>query len=599
MRENKEKREFLHSTIFVKMCGVFFVIIIVIFSLAYGLYSWGVGKIKEQILTDLTVQNTNFSNNLITEIDRITLLQCELINDWDLKKLTLNTSYYTEFEKSKMMLNVLYRITPIHSSSKLVQEIKVIIPSINKYIGTKMSSEIDEATRKVIEISKESTHKLITYEQGEFMILIANPLLYHKTNQPLQFLLQTTLSKRAILYYLKDLNIEEDGSVFLLSESHDMLIGEEEKESFNEQIRKAIELKEAERIAQSEDEETSLSTHYLTQNIQGKPYYIVYTNMGLQDIRVVKCISERAVFGELRNYNELMIVFIIISVIGVILFAFYMRKIIHQPLHALMDSFKEVKAGNLKIKIEHQHKDEFLYIYDDFNDMINKLDDLINQQYKQKILIQKSELKQLQAQINPHFLYNSFLILSNRIDAGDNEFAAEFCRQLGIFFRFITKNKSSFIFLKDEVEHAYTYCKIQYARFSKRMDLSLEELPEQYAMFKVPRLILQPILENMFLYTLEVIDYQGFLKVSFQENAPYLDIVFEDNGNTVTEEKLENMRNLLIHNENKEITGLINIHKRLQLAFNEQCGLSFDRSAYGGLKITVRISIVLLVEGEE
>jgi len=115
------------------------------------------------------------------------------------------------------------------------------------------------------------------------------------------------------------------------------------------------------------------------------------------------------------------------------------------------------------------------------------------------------------------------------------------------------------------------------------------ELPEDCESIPVPRLILQPILENMFLYTLEVIDYRGFLKVSYEKNNEFLDIVFEDNGDTVSEEKLESMRKMLEEHETGETTALINIHERLRLAYDERCGLQFDRSSYGGIRVTVRI----------
>lgn len=576
------------NSIFVKMCGVFFAIIIIILTLAFGLYSWGTTKIKEQIQNDLKVQNMNFSTSFITEIERISILQYGLINDWDLKKLTLNTPYYTEYEKSKMKINVLNRIMAIQTSSKLVQDIKVIIPAINQYIGTNMINDIDKDTQEVIDMHQNDKCKLFTYTQDKCMILIAYPHLYQKTNNDLQFLLQTTLSNRAIKEYLGDLITERNGRAFLLSEEYDMVIGEEKKEQkeFYNEVRKYIQVSED---MVNIDNKKENETFFLTKKIDGEKYFIVYTNIGIQDIKVVRCISEEAVFGELTNYKIFMVAFALISVFSVVIFSIYMRKVIHRPLHELMNGFLQIKSGNLNIKIDHQYKDEFRYIYDNFNDMIYQLNDLINQQYKQKILIQKSELKQLQAQINPHFLYNSFLILSNRIDTGDIEFATEFSRQLGLFFRFITKNKSSFTQLEDEVEHAYTYCNIQYARFSKRMDMELEELDQMYAQVQVPRLILQPILENIFIYTLEVIDYHGFLKISYKEQDCFLDIIFEDNGNTVTDEKIVGMRDMLIHNENMEITGLINIHKRLQIAYDEQCGLSFERSTYGGLKTTVRI----------
>ena len=81
--------------------------------MAYGLYSVGIATIKGQLQKELSVQNANFSESLRTELERITLLQYDLINDWDLKKLTLDIPIYTDYEKSEMILNIKNRIVPI------------------------------------------------------------------------------------------------------------------------------------------------------------------------------------------------------------------------------------------------------------------------------------------------------------------------------------------------------------------------------------------------------------------------------------------------------------------------------------------------------
>lgn len=583
----KKQKSMIHKTIFTKICGVFLIIILIILGLAYGLYSMGMAKIKEQLQKELSLQNAGFSESLGTELDRITLLQYDLINDWDLKKLTLDIPIYSDYEKSEMILNIKNRIVPIQTSSKLVQEIKVVIPAIGQYIGTKMVSEIDGRTMQIIEKYEKNYHTHILYDEGECLILISYPQLYYQTGRRMQFMLQTTLSERAINSYLEKQLADREGSVFLVSEEQNMVLGEGEGgEAFREAVQGCIREKE-EREGKPKPEERT--TRFLNGNIDGKTYFIVYTDIGFQDLRLVNCVAEDAVFGELKNYRIWMILFAVFSFSAVLVFAAYIRKEIHQPLHELMEGFLAVKGGNLDIRVEHSREDEFRYIYDDFNDMLLRLNTLIDQQYRQKILVQKSELKQLQAQINPHFLFNSFLILSNRIDMGDMEFAADFSRQLGYFFRFITKNKRNIIPLADEVEHACIYCNIQYARFSSRMDMEIMELPERFWGILVPRLILQPILENLFVYTLEVIDYRGFLKLSYAEEGEFLDIVFEDNGNTVTEEKLKSMEDMLNNHENRETTALINIHERLRLAYDERCGLRFERSGYGGIKVSVRI----------
>lgn len=132
------------------------------------------------------------------------------------------------------------------------------------------------------------------------------------------------------------------------------------------------------------------------------------------------------------------------------------------------------------------------------NDMEDRLSRLIEEVYVQKNLTQKAQLKQLQAQINPHFLYNSFFTLSRRIKRQDYDNAEEFARHLGNYFKYLTRDGSDFIALRQEVEHAKSYATIQQARFSSRVRVCFEQLPDSCSGLMVPRLILQPLLENSF-----------------------------------------------------------------------------------------------------
>ena len=96
------------------------------------------------------------------------------------------------------------------------------------------------------------------------------------------------------------------------------------------------------------------------------------------------------------------------------------------------------------IHIDHNQRDEFGYLYDRLNQLTQRLQNLIEQDYKRQMMIQRAELKQLQSQINPHFLYNSFFILHSMAKVGDLERIEEFTLMIGEYFRFITRNGEDF-----------------------------------------------------------------------------------------------------------------------------------------------------------
>ena len=209
--------------------------------------------------------------------------------------------------------------------------------------------------------------------------------------------------------------------------------------------------------------------------------------------------------------------------------------------------------------------------------MEDRIQDLIQEVYEQKELKQRAELKQLQEQINPHFLYNSLFSIRSKIYREEYESAEELTELLGRYFRYLTRNAQDYVELSQEVDHAYCYARIQASRFAARMEIRLAELPEEMQKLKVPRLIIQPLLENALEYGLGDKEENGLLAVSYEEKDGRFYIHSEDNG-SVTEEVLEKMRESLQKgaNEKGEVTG-IDRHAPAASALLRRKGRSGDK----------------------
>ncbi|WP_339365612.1 sensor histidine kinase [Vallitalea maricola] len=542
---------------------------------------------RDEIIQNVCVTNQNFSYNLNNELKRIITLQYELTNDWDLTKLSTGIGSFNSYEKSLVVLHVRDKISAIKTSSQLIDGIKVIIPSIDKTIGTNTIGEITPDCFNLINTYKDMDNKQIIYYNNQLLLISEYPQIYYKRGLQPNFLIFATISTFNINKFLDNMSIHEESNGFICSNSRDMLMGSNGDNEIHYRIKQLIDDNQGKKI--------NLNTRYvkdtymLTEKIKGKKYLIVYSDTGVEDIKLVRYIPDNVAFGDLNIYSIIMWIFAMVSIFLIIIFSKSLYNTIHEPLKKLVDAFDKIEHIESVVTIEHHRKDEFKYIYDSFNKMSCKLHNLIEQVYKQKILVQKSELKQLQAQINPHFLYNSFIMLKNRIEAEDIEFASEFCSELGSFFMFITRNKKDIVPLKNEVEHAVTYSKIQHARFSNRLTIKLDELPKVFENLLVPKIILQPILENAFEHTLENMEDGGILEMIYEKNDNYLDIIISDNGE-IEDDKIIQMENNL-NRTDIEVTGMINIHKRLKLIYSEKYGLVLSRSKYGGLKVTIRIPI--------
>lgn len=588
------KRNILPQSIFFKLLTVFFSVILVLLTIGFGIFYWGIDTINEKIISEACVQNRSFSDDLDREFKRIIMLQYDLVDNWDLMRISTSLAdKYNEYDKSVMILRIKEKINAIKTSSKMISEIKVIVPYINKSIETVSVMDIDSSSFDLIKNYQYMDNKQLLYYKNSLLLISEYPEMYYKKEIPVNYLMHTTISKQNLIQYLKERNSYTNSKTFIFSKSRDMLISND-NEIMAQRIMDSINKEKNKMVPWKKD--SVEDTYFMNTSIDGNSFLVIYTETGIQDFKLVRYISENDAYGGLVKYKVSMWIFAISALIIIFIFSKSLYQTIHAPLKKLVNAFKKVQKGNFSVVVKHKKNDEFKYIYDGFNEMVYKLDDLIDQVYKQKLLAEKAKLKQLQAQINPHFLYNSFLILSNRIQIGDNAFAEEFCKNLGSYFMFVTRNKKDFVSLSYETQHAITYANIQCARFSSRLDIEIEQLPEEFENIQVPRLILQPILENAFEHTLENMESGGYLSMSYKRNGDYLDIIVEDNGIGLEDNRLNELREML-NQSDIETTGMINIHQRLKLTYNDECGLILDRSTLGGLKVIVRLLLEGLKEG--
>jgi len=175
---------------------------------------------------------------------------------------------------------------------------------------------------------------------------------------------------------------------------------------------------------------------------------------------------------------------------------------------------------------------------------------------------------------------------------GDYENLERFTEQLGKYFQFITRSGADEVTLQKEVEHARVYTEIQAMRFSNRVKVFFDELPAEFSDIMVPRLILQPVIENAFEHGLSMKKQGGLLKVSFRKLDDELHIIVENNGEDISEERLNLLRERLSSKNDvtgEEITALQNINQRLKLKFGQEYGITVVKGDMGGFKVDIVI----------
>ena len=262
----------------------------------------------------------------------------------------------------------------------------------------------------------------------------------------------------------------------------------------------------------------------------------------------------------------------------------------NKPMKRIINSMGEVENGNFDVRINARTISDFQEIYDGFNKMVSSLDSYINENYIQQLQIKESEFKFLQSQINPHFLYNCFANISSLCQIGDSEKAYKLTKHLSKYFYYITES-SPLVPLNDEYSNMIHFLEIQKIRFGERVSYDIEEIKEDYKDIIVPKLILQPIVENSFKYVFSKIGKGGLLKIRSSKEVTYIKIIVEDNGKELSEEDIAKLNERIANASLVGQHGLTNIYRRIEYFSGGKSSLYLSNSYLSVIKVELKIYI--------
>lgn len=562
-------------TLRTKQLTAFILIILVIMGISLGLHANTAKTMRQMTYEKMKSQGDYYQNLLDQEIDHVRQQQIEFINNRKLFFIANPKLQQEPYEKRDALLSMREKLGDM-TAPDIVEDAVLYLPQSGYKISPGGVRSMNEESHEEMDAYSSYHEGTLNYDGTTFFSkrIIA---LGNQSRENPSVLSVVKLSSEELRKQLDRLVSSAGGGAAYYHEDLNVLLKGETADETADQILKKLKKDEQGRYQEVSEIRLDSGT------------YLVFvgerSNLGV----LIQYAEEKPIMEYIKQSWRNMILFMIIMASMAVVFIWYNNKIIHKPMHILLKAFKRVREGNLREKIHHEEKDEFAYLYQGFNTMEERVLQLLNEVSEQADLAQKAQLKQLQAQINPHFLYNSYFILSRRIKGNDYENAEEFAKHLGNYFKYLARDGADYIPIEQETEHAKSYAAIQGARFSNRISVRFGDVPETCLGLLVPRLILQPLLENAFKYGLEDKVADGLLRVTFAKRNEDLSICVEDNGETVSDEDILKMQNSLKNEKPEEITGIMNIHRRLKIYYKEKSGLTIVRSQLGGVAVTIVI----------
>lgn len=294
-----------------------------------------------------------------------------------------------------------------------------------------------------------------------------------------------------------------------------------------------------------------------------------------------------------------LLLLLIVTVTGLI---YWYSKDFSSRVELLVRKFRRAETGDLSVSEEIGGSDEIAVLDQQFNRMLGKLDQLIKTSYVQKLENKEVQLKNLQLQINPHFLYNTLETISSIAAVKQVFVVCDICGKLGEIFRYsLGKDYGEMVPLEQEMKHIKNYMFIQEIRHGNRLQV-FYNIDVDAAHVYIPRFILQPIVENAISHGLGNLTSVGTLEISAFEKNDRLYIQIEDDGEGMDQEKVaEIVRfiNTAKPVEGKKNIGIRNVNQRIKLACGEQYGIIIENTPYQGSRFTIQLPIMREGEGNE
>ncbi|MEW9667293.1 sensor histidine kinase [Ammoniphilus sp. 3BR4] len=327
------------------------------------------------------------------------------------------------------------------------------------------------------------------------------------------------------------------------------------------------------------------------QKPNGNKMIVVYDTIGVNRWKVAAVFPEEDILKRV-NYIKLVTLSVIILLIAVAVpLASLLARYITRPISYLANHMKIIQKGNLDVKLDVTGASEIGILYKGIRDLVVRVNILLDQIRKEQETKRQLELAVMQAQINPHFLYNTLYSIKGLCDMNLNQDASSMVTALSNYFRISISRGQEIISVQDETEHIRNYLFIQEMRYGDDFTYDLDIDP-QISGYSIIKLTLQPLVENAIYHGVKQTRGIGHIQVKGYAIENNLCFEVRDNGAGMSHERLDEIRLALKNKDSQKIGfGMRSVHERIQIHYGKDYGLTIDSEPGQGTVVKVLIPI--------
>lgn len=555
------------------MAGSFFVTYVAL-KYAYYIYDGQLYSKSSQVL--------NLSSKAIEEeLKRLERLSFSIAMDTEVqgKLITIHPNY-TEYDILKSRTLLTDRLVQLVGYEKNIYSVEVIDRLDNSArVGASVPIHKDLLAELILQSDEASGENRWFYsEEGRDTIMAVREIRSYRN-------LELTKIGTLILHIKLDQIVREVLSGTELDQG-EMIIMAGNKVLYPKNNQTAIPPSKLESLS---------SKGYLITETNGKPYFFTFLKSRYSDWTYNSLIPYDHIFTKILIMKNILIAGFAGSILVLLLIVIAFAKSITRPIEELIARMKLVQMGDFAqmevaaTEISTHQMDEVGHLQRTYRMMMQKIHELITENYSKQILIKETQFKALQAQINPHFLYNTLESINWLAKMNQQPTISHMVESLGFLLRSSISMKTPLIPLQVELEIIKHYITIQTYRFEDRLHFELD-IDDELLDYRIPKLTLQPLVENAIQYALEPkVEPCAIRLIGRKENDAMI-LTVEDEGEGIRPELLDKLQKGDYESKGSGI-GLKNIEERIALAFGESYTMQISSTRGQGTQVTLRLPL--------
>ncbi len=333
----------------------------------------------------------------------------------------------------------------------------------------------------------------------------------------------------------------------------------------------------------------SAERNWDTATYGGRKLLMHHQAIGSTGLKLISLIPMNSVLYNITNLrNQMLVILLAISIVGYLV-AMYVARLSTNRIVKLIRNMRKVQEGEFTTYMKPSGQDEIGELVQNFNYMTTRIKQLVDEQFESGKALKNAELRTLQSQINPHFLYNSLDVINIMAIERQAPDISGMVKALTKFYKLGLNRGKDLVTLREETEHIRAYVEIQNIRYDESIRLVLD-VPDELMGCAILKLTLQPLVENAILHgILEKKEKQGTIRISAEKRGDAVRVTVADDGVGIREKRLPAPQWADESDDDLHGFGIRNVHERIRLSFGDPYGLRLHSEPGKGTQAVVTI----------